>query len=383
MARRFVIDSAGNKYPFSRGVLVRSLTRAGLSIEEAYAVADQTAQRFKGTATTDQLSNIVYDILKENFGRAVAGRYRKLISEKEILVCESEGKTFVPFSRGILAGSIRSAGVDVQEAFEIARDVAEHFQRKARFRVTRSEIREVTAKLIRKRLGREYARRYLFWRQTKELDMPIVILIGGATGVGKSRLAAELAGVLEINRMASTDSIREVMRRMVSKELVPSIHVSSYEAGGVIYRYGEMDNDSKVLYGFLDQVEKVLTGVEAVIQRAIKENVSIIIEGIHLIPGILEEFKSKAHMVHIVLTTLDKEMHRSRFTTREKLSQRASRRYLKNFKAIRFIQTYIYKLAKEKGTPVVENIDFDQTRDRALEIITDELIELVKSRSGK
>ena len=376
MAKRFVVESSGEKFPFSRGVLVRSLTKAGLSVEDAYRVADLVAQQFKGTITTGELIELVYKVLKSQFGKKLANRYRRLVKEKEVLVCEECGKSFSPFSRGILASSIRSAGVDIKEAYEIAKEVHDHLIKKGIFRVKRSELRELTAKLLKRRLGEEIAQRYLFWRRAKRLEKPVVILIGGATGVGKSRLAAELAGILEINRIASTDSIREVMRKMVSRELAPSLHVSSYQAGREIPYLKDLKKEERVIYGFLDQSEKVLTGIEAVVNRAIKENVSLVVEGIHLIPGIAEKFKEKAFVVHILLTTLDEEMHKSRFKSREKSSQRTSKKYLKNFKAIREIQNFLYKRAKETGTPVIENIDFDQTRDRALEVITDRLVEL-------
>jgi len=376
MAKRFVVESSGEKFPFSKGVLVRSLTKAGLSVEDAYRVADLVAQQFKGTITTGELIELVYKVLKSQFGKKLANRYKRLVKEKEVLVCEECGKSFSPFSRGILASSIRSAGVDIKEAYEIAKEVHDYLVKKGIFRVKRSELRELTAKLLKKRLGEEFAQRYLLWRRAKKLEKPIVILIGGATGVGKSRLAAELAGILEINRIASTDSIREVMRKMVSKELAPSLHVSSYQAGKEIPHLKGLKKEERIVYGFLDQSEKVLTGIEAVISRAIKENVSLVVEGIHLIPGIAEKFKERAYVVHILLTTLDEEMHKSRFTSREKSSQRTSKKYLKNFKAIREIQSFLIKRAKESSTPLIENIDFDQTRDRALEVITDTLVKL-------
>ncbi|ADY72747.1 ATP-cone domain protein [Desulfurobacterium thermolithotrophum DSM 11699] len=372
--KRYVIDSSGEKYPFSKGVLVRSLTKTGLSINEAYNIADEVAAKFKGTITSEDLTNLVFKVLKNQYGKKIAEKYKQLVEEKEILVVEADGKTFVPFSRGILAGSIRSAGVDTQEAFEIAKRIADYLRRKGKFRIKRAELRDITVKFLKRKLGKEYAQRYLLWRQMKRLDKPVIILIGGATGVGKSKLAAELAGILEINRMASTDSIREVMRKMISKELVPSIHVSSYEAGDVVYKFGEMEKEQKILYGFLDQTEKVLTGVEAVINRAIKENISLIVEGIHLIPGVFDRLKEKAYVIHLILTTLDEEIHKSRFKSREKVSQRTSKKYLRNFKAIRLIQDYLYKTAAEKNIPIVENIDFDQTREKAIEIITEKMI---------
>ena len=61
--------------------------------------------------------------------------------------------------------------------------------------------------------------------------MPLVILIGGATGVGKSTIATQLAHRLGIVRVVATDAaIREVMRAMLSAELMPALHVSSFQA---------------------------------------------------------------------------------------------------------------------------------------------------------
>ncbi|ADU96084.1 ATP-cone domain protein [Thermovibrio ammonificans HB-1] len=375
MAKKLVVDSSGEKYPFSKGVLVRSLTKAGLSVEDAYKIADLVSEQLKGTVTTQELTELVYKVLKSQFGRKVANRYRRLVKEKEVLVADEEEKSFVPFSRGILATSIRSAGVDVKEAFDIAREVYEKLVKKGKFKVKRSELRELTAKTLKKKLGEEVANRYLLWRKVKGLDRPVIILIGGATGVGKSMVAAELTRILEINRLASTDSLREVMRKMVSKELVPTLHVSSYEAGKFLHHIEGMGKEERIIYGFLDQSEKVATGVEAVINRAIKENVSLVVEGIHLIPGIANKFKDKAHIVHILLTTLDEESHRGRFKSREKRSLRTSKKYLKNFQSIRVIQDFLYRKAKEEGIPVIDNIDFDQTRDKVLEAITDKLVE--------
>ena len=376
--KRFVVDGSGEKYPFSKGVLARSLMKVGLSVEDAYRVADSVSAKFRGTVTTDELIDLVFKTLKEKFGKKVANRYKAQVREREVLVCEECGKAFVPFSRGILAASIRSAGVDTNEAFEIAKEVHDTLVKKGKFRVKRTALRQLTAKLLKKRLGEEFSKRYLLWRKAKKLEKPIIILIGGATGVGKSRLASELAGTLEINRTASTDSIREVMRKMVSKELAPSLHVSSYEAGDFLPQLSETPKDERIIYGFLDQSDKVLTGVKAVVNRAIKENVSLVVEGIHLIPGVADLFKDKAHVVHIILTTLDEELHRGRFSSREKSSQRTSKKYLKNFKAIRKIQDFIYQKAKEKDVPVVENIDFDETRKRALDIITEQLLKEVE-----
>ena len=59
---------------------------------------------------------------------------------------------------------------------------------------------------------------------------PLIVLIGGTTGVGKSTIATEVAHRLGITRIVSTDSIREVMRGIFSQDLMPAIYESAFNA---------------------------------------------------------------------------------------------------------------------------------------------------------
>src|SRR6185369_9824531 len=63
----------------------------------------------------------------------------------------------------------------------------------------------------------------------RELDLPIVLLIGGATGTGKSTVATEVAYRLGITRVSSTDFVRQTMRAFLSPQFMPSIHRSSFD----------------------------------------------------------------------------------------------------------------------------------------------------------
>ena len=109
------------------------------------------------------------------------------------------------------------------------------------------------------------------------MTKPIILLIGGATGTGKSTVATEVAYRLGINRVTSTDVVRQTLRAFFAEEYLPSIHRSSFDAGP-----GETMVD-----GFLDQTTNVLIAVEASIERALQEGWSMVLEGVHLVPGML------------------------------------------------------------------------------------------------
>ena len=74
-------------------------------------------------------------------------------------------------------------------------------------------------------------RRLRRYRELYELDLPIILLVGGATGTGKSTVATDVAYRLGITRVTSTDFVRQTMRAFFSREFMPAIHYSSFEAG--------------------------------------------------------------------------------------------------------------------------------------------------------
>ena len=115
-------------------------------------------------------------------------------------------------------------------------------------------------------LDPDYAKKYLNWREVRKSKEPLIILIGGASGVGTSSMAFELASKLGLKNLISTDMIREVMRKIVSKELSPVIHKSSFDAHESI-RIPSIRIDS-IIEGFISHVDVVNVSVEAIIKRS-------------------------------------------------------------------------------------------------------------------
>jgi 2-phosphoglycerate kinase len=201
-------------------------------------------------------------------------------------------------------------------------------------------------------------------------ERPLVILIGGATGTGKSTVATEVAYKLGITRLTSTDSIRQTLRAFFSHEFMPSIHHSSFSAGEAV-----PEADDPLVAGFLEQSRNVLVGVQASIDRALQEGWSIIFEGVHLVPGLLPAQSGRALVCQFVLSIEDETEHAQHFFSRTEGSERPLTSYLDHFGEIRRLQTFINGRAEREGVPVLENVDAERT--------SAELIELVQSAADQ
>jgi 2-phosphoglycerate kinase len=300
----------------------------------------------------------------------------------------SEGHK-VPFSKALLATTLSATGLPRDRAFNLAMGVEQQLIEACTgvgevCDIDVERLRELVETLLGHVDEGPYLKRYRLWNRLARDDRPIVILIGGATGAGKSTIAAQLAGRLGVVRMISTDSIREIMRAFFSESLMPVIHHSSYEAGqGVRIPLGAAF-DSHVV-GFMEQVDVVNVGVLALLERAMKERTSLIVEGVHMVPGMLasagaRERISDVVVLQLVVAVKDLALHKSHFLVREQQTsgRRAIARYLENFEEIRKIQDFILERARAEGTLVVENVNIDET----VGVIIDALYEAIEAIEG-
>jgi 2-phosphoglycerate kinase len=197
--------------------------------------------------------------------------------------------------------------------------------------------------------------------ELRELDVPLVILIGGATGTGKSTVATEIAYRLGITRLTSTDSIRQTMRAFFSREFMPTVHYSSFGAGAAL-----PDADDPLVAGFLEQSRNVLVGVRASIDRALEEGWSIILEGVHLVPGLLPSRIEGALVCACVLSIDDETVHAQHFFSRTKGSLGD---YLDSFAEIRRLQDFIVGRAEHEGIAVIENASAERATADVIELV--------------
>ena len=292
------------------------------------------------------------------------------MEKAEITIVKSGRET--PFSRGILAQTLTQAGARMDLAHRIASEVRAELLAEERYAVAEEEVMaRVRSKLqtmdalILSRLDR--------WRLLRESTEPIVVLIGGATGVGTSTLAADVARRLNIQSVIGTDSIREVLRRAVSPALLPILHKSSYMVKKEDIRV-PVDEDDRVLYGFRAQSSQVSVGVEAIVDRGLEEGTNLVIEGVHLAPElIMERYKDHPNVCPLVVYLSDCGVHRDRFHIRAlgTSMRRTAEEYIAHFDEIRQIHDYVVQTATRRGVRTVENISIEAASDEAVEIVTE------------
>jgi len=193
----------------------------------------------------------------------------------------------LPYSKGLMAKTLMGTGIRPERAYELARLIEGELVRGHEDETVGAErLYDVAASVLAAHEGEEAVRLLRRLQALRELDLPIVLLIGGATGTGKSTVATEIAHRLGITRVTSTDTVRQTMRAFFSQKFMPSIHYSSFEAGPAV-RIHESDEADAALLGFKEQTRNVLVGVKAVIARALEESYSLAVEGVHLVPGAL------------------------------------------------------------------------------------------------
>ena len=281
----------------------------------------------------------------------------------------------LPYSKGLMAKTLMATGIRPERAYELARLIEGELVRgQEQHAVGAERLYDVAASVL---AGHENSEAVLHLRRLqalRELDLPIILLVGGATGTGKSTVATEIAHRLGITRVTSTDTVRQTMRAFFARRFMPSIHYSSFEAGPALHIHDGEEVDAALL-GFKEQTRNVLVGVKAVIARALEESYSLAVEGVHLVPGALPRAYEGAVVVQCLVAIADEDEHARHFWIRDAGSQglRPMQKYLRALPEIRRIQDYLVERAEKAGVPVVENTRMEAAVNEIIHLVLAEV----------
>lgn len=244
---------------------------------------------------------------------------------------------------------------------------------------------ETAYNLLKREEGEEVARRFLGWSLLEEEERPLFVLIGGASGTGKSTLAAALGERLGVNRIQSTDMLREVLRAADSGPPDPRLHASTFKAGSNTEGEEEEGEDEerrkkRIVTAFQAQSAQVAPAIQGVLTRAQKEGGGLILEGVHLVPGLPGVIPSglQAVVIPFLLAVLDPEALAEHFRHRGRATpQREATHYLDHFEAIWQLQMHLLAQASKNAVQVVQNHQVDETVDKLVQRIGDHLADKV------
>ena len=176
---------------------------------------------------------------------------------------------------------------------------------------------------------------------------PRLLIIAGATGTGKSTVAMKIGAKSNFARLISTDAIREIMRSIDDTQMDSALHRSSFSIGE--------SNDA--IIDWVDTCKAVEKGIEATINRAMREGIDLLLEGVHIIPSdrlIRSWIDSGGIALGVIMMVSDEEKHKSMIKSRDAHSFRRHDRYIANFDRIRRIQDGLIERSKIASWPVID-----------------------------
>jgi 2-phosphoglycerate kinase len=282
-----------------------------------------------------------------------SGAGRPAPSRETIVVRKGHG---LPYSKGLMAQALSATALSQERSFELARLIERRLEERGEAEIDVAALHALAEEVLVEQEGELTAARYRGWRRLDRLDRPLVVLIGGTTGVGKSTLATMLAARLGVNRVIATDVIRQVLRAFFTIEAMPTVHHSAFEAGGVA--------------GYRDQAERVGTAIAAIVERAADEAKPVVVEGVHVVPGgVHPRVRERCVLVEALVVVDDPDLHRGHFSLRP--GTRPAERYLASFDDIRRLQDHLWARARSERVAIVDNDNVDGALAQLMQLVLD------------
>lgn len=369
MARTMVYRIDGSdEVPFLRGILTRSLVKAGLQFDDAYGLAQAVRSDLKDVAriSTDELSERIGRHLEARFGPTHGVVLHSGPEATPDITVVTPARS-LPFSVGVMTHSLVACAIPAGTATAAAQQIQEQLKQQG--------VKEIGTEALSHRIysslaslgSRRVADRYLSWHQFRQSGRPLILLLGGVTGSGKSTIATELNFRLDVARTQSTDMIREIIRSYITLEVAPTLQYSSFEAWRglpAVDSKGRRATDNPVVTGFLSQLSVVKPAVDAAIARAVQEQEHLILEGVHVVPSELElESASQSGIVlPVMIATTDKKVLRSRLKRRGRdKNRRGAKRYVDHVDEIWELQSHLLSAADAAGVSIIQNVRVEST----------------------
>jgi 2-phosphoglycerate kinase len=384
MAKTIVTSEDGeDKIPFFRGILVQSLTKAGLAYDDAYNLSQSVRVQLRNVEQISKhdLFLLVAELLQKKHGDEVRKAYENKPKLESDIIVRSPLRND-RFSVGVLTHSLEACAIPSETARRGAVGVSDTLLQRGYKEIGHQVLRQIVYESLVKYAGKETAARYMSWRRFENSGKTLILLIGGVTGSGKSTLSAELAYRLNIVGMQSTDMMREIIRSYLPNQVIPTLMHSSFSAWRGLpspRQLQQKEMDSPVITGFLSQINIMKPAMEAAISRAVLESQHLILEGVHVLPTHLSmnDVDSDVIVVPVMLATTNRDSLRKRFKTRARdNAKRKADRYINHMDDIWELQSYLLNESDLSGIHIIADQSMEETISEVLSLISNTIMKI-------
>jgi 2-phosphoglycerate kinase len=376
MAKIVVAHSPdGDNTPFLKGILVRSLVSIDIPFDEAFELSQSIRNELKNKSkiTSNELQTLVSATLAKRYGKKTQTAYLARHQPKSDIIVHTPSRSLA-FSVDVLNHSLGACAINPKHALIGASKVQAAIRKTGHKEINHKSLRRLIYRCLRDHCSEKAANKYLAWRRFHNSNTPLILMLGGATGTGKSTIAAELAYRLDIARTQSTDMMREIIRPYLASQVTPSLQYFSFEAwrGLPPLSYAAQAGDNnKVITGFLAQLSSMKPAIETTIERAFEENAHLVLEGVHVVPGEFDlcRAENEAVCMQFMLATLDKQSLIKQLKKRvRKQSKYRNTGHEEFIDEIWQLQTWLLELADRENVNIVPNINVEDSIREILEI---------------
>jgi 2-phosphoglycerate kinase len=271
----------------------------------------------------------------------------------------------LPYPLTVLSGRMRLCGLSKEATLKVVDEI-----RVGRHIPTEEELYET----IQEQLSGDVAENFRMMREFDEVRKdgsaaPLIVMLEGASATGKSMLMIDLIHSISATRIITTDTVRQVLRSMMSEKDNPELFCHTYQAHK--YKQSGPENLTPVLRGYLAQCEHIESIILRLVQKTLHEGTDTVVEGVHVTPGVI--YKTEPQVIEIVINP-DEKTHRDMFLTKYSLaklrsvSEDESTREVE-YTAAREIQEYMLHKAEEKKIPIINFSDYGQCLDQIHSVI--------------
>src|SRR6476469_2802851 len=102
------------------------------------------------------------------------------------------GDADFPYSKGMMARALIAVGVPADKAYQLARRIELDLAERGERAIDVERLHVLAREVLADEEGERAIMRLRRLADLQSLDVPIIVLIGGSTGTGKSTVAAEV-----------------------------------------------------------------------------------------------------------------------------------------------------------------------------------------------